>query len=351
MEDTRPSRSAQSRNNKNRKKKKRKRESVQSKLAEQEGKIEELKQKVAVSNHVTNIMEKRMRLAESKVPKTRPKLRLITSSVSKQPHNIASHMTVRKDNVAEVILAQPDTITIFDDSDIIRHHSIGTGQFGTVYASTITFMDSVVAQKILKEERPLKELETELKVGQLLSGHKNFPFVYGRTPKSIVMEFIGNKSTVTATLPLSTTLNELQEPDFIKITSELIHGVQHMHSIGILHNDIHYGNLIYNPSLSLLKIVDLGKASLICQPAIYRVPLSMQENYSKFHKHLAPELWKTQGTQQSVLTDIYSVGYAIKHMGGSKALSNFGRKLKSKFPDDRISLADARVLLSKEFLS
>ena len=120
-----------------------------------------------------------------------------------------------------------------------------------------------------------------------------------------------------------------------------------MHSLGILHSDIHHGNVIMHPTTKIFKIIDMGKATLVSFPKTYNIiPGSVEhKKYEKYHRHLAYELRNEPGTRQSIWTDTYSVGYFIKHLE-VPALVKLGRQLKAVPVKSRVSLKEALSLIN-----
>ena len=121
-----------------------------------------------------------------------------------------------------------------------------------------------------------------------------------------------------------------------------------MHAIGILHNDLKLNNIVlHGKQLELLKVIDFGKVTLITSPVTYNLNSEEKMRYNKYHSYLAYELCNVPNAKQSVLTDTYSVGYCLKHIGHDceQFLLDTGRKMKTPSPSDRLQLQDALSLL------
>ena len=86
-----------------------------------------------------------------------------------------------------------------------------------------------------------------------------------------------------------------------------------MHSKYILHNDIKADNIIVCPCLKP-KIIDFGKATLKTEPVVYNLSKEETEKYICYHRHLAYEFRNILPSKQSEKTDIYSIGYTMKHV-------------------------------------
>ena len=127
---------------------------------------------------------------------------------------------------------------------------------------------------------------------------------------------------------------------------DLINALLHMHSLGILHNDLHYNNIMIHPVSRNLKVIDFGKATLKTCPMVYNITpgSEKQDRYNKYHRHLAYELRNVPGSCQSELTDTYSIGYVIKYIGhyeNIKGLFDIGRCLKAPNPENRTTFMNA----------
>jgi serine/threonine protein kinase len=128
--------------------------------------------------------------------------------------------------------------------------------------------------------------------------------------------------------------------------------MQFLHGKGILHNDIHYKNIVIQPFTNQPKIIDFGKATLISNPVLLKKMLSADQKmqYQKFHKHIAYELWNVMYSKQCPATDAYSVGYLFSVIGYEKRMSlltDISKEMLKKDPENRMTLAEASMLLIK----
>ena len=104
----------------------------------------------------------------------------------------------------------------------------------------------------------------------------------------------------------------------IKIGIDICIAIHELHVKGLLHNDLHSGNILVRNS-SLIKIIDFGKSTLVTDPLRYDIePQSKQhERFNTVHLFLAYELGNIRGPFQSIASDVYSIGYNIDSIAKS----------------------------------
>ena len=186
---------------------------------------------------------------------------------------------------------------------------------------------------------PKKAILAEAVVGIKLSGHDNFPFVFGLLNNNVIlMENFECYPNLLVKLKAGITVKELKDA-----CKGVLKGIQFMHKNNLLHNDIKSDNVIL---ANTTKVIDFGKATLISKPVYYNIlPGSKeQEKYNKFHRHLAHELRNVLGTKQSPATDTYSIGYLFKHSAAYvsyEPIVQLGRMMKCIQPSSRLSINNA----------
>lgn len=233
--------------------------------------------------------------------------------------------------------------------DIVNVTSIGSGQFGTVKLAKIKKLNLTVAAKEF-HRTPTKEVFLSEVITLLtLSGHGCFPFCFGiLKPNIILMEFIGSYSqdNIVVAPNLSQRVRNGVENGTLKALSiSCLNAVIYMHSKKILHNDIKADNFVC-ASDTTIKLIDFGKATMAAHPVTYNIVKGTQEyeQYNNHHRHLAYELRNLPGSTQNYKTDIFSVGYMFKHIGGFnsyKLLLEIGRLMKRENLGSRISLSNS----------
>ena len=133
-------------------------------------------------------------------------------------------------------------------------------------------------------------------------------------------------------------------------------GLEHIHDKGYLHNDLKADNIVLSDclpanvnNLSIWPIIiDFGKARPIDSPKKYKMPEKEQEKHLKTYTHLAPEL--VQGIySQSVSTDVYSLGHAIRKV--ACVSSHQGLKSAAKLCMTENITIRPSILLVKSILS
>ena len=98
------------------------------------------------------------------------------------------------------------------------------------------------------------------------------------------------------------------QEQWTKICYDLIKGLTHLHTEGVLHNDIKSNNVLLKSPLIPI-FVDFGKATLRKCPEVYRLTEKQRERYNAKYLYLAHELRNQWGAKTSTATDIYSLGY------------------------------------------
>ena len=155
---------------------------------------------------------------------------------------------------------------------------------------------------------------------QQVAGHRYFPYVYGiMEPGLILMEFIGKikLGNVMIGKAIHSYLGSFLIPKatWFCIVKDIVKAIIFVHSMGLLHNDIHCSNVLINEKF-IPKIIDFGKATLTDAPITYNIENGSNESEKyKCHRHLAYEIRNVKGTKQSICTDTYSVGYLLKSIG------------------------------------
>ena len=134
--------------------------------------------------------------------------------------------------------------------------------------------------------------------------------------------------------------------DIRNLCKGIFDGFNFLHYKSILHNDIKADNIVIHNNVP--KIIDFGKANIASHPLVYNVKPGTPEHetYEKWHRHLAYELRNIPGSSQSFKTDIYSIGYMLKHAGAltsppCEQIILLGRLMKNQNPSQRISLQNS----------
>ena len=232
-----------------------------------------------------------------------------------------------------------------------------SGSFGSISVVRYSDVGKLVAQKEISISRSSElDILAEVRVSHALAGHRLFPYCYGfLRPNLIVYQLLGTLKDNTLNVYTLDKIKLLQrnEKYLSRIAFQLVEGIQFMHNLNLLHNDIKANNaIVYGPEMDLLKVIDFGKCTLISNPEVYNLSVEQREFYNKKHRYLAYELRNRPNAKQTVLTDTYSVGYLFKHLGVSQSafLCNVGEKMSYEDPCSRCSLDTCHRYL-KTFLS
>ena len=168
-------------------------------------------------------------------------------------------------------------------------------------------------------------------------------------PLRLITKFHGRKDKC-VTLSNLIKKKKLDKPTWLGILKDIIKALDHIHSGGILHNDLKGNNVVmeqreqeWNPV-----IIDFGKARFISDPKPV-MSLHQQEEYRKRYPHIAPEIVNGSG-RQSYVSDIYLLNKIVLAVldllptATSKSLRVAKTALCEK-PDKRTSLNDMLAAL------
>lgn len=129
------------------------------------------------------------------------------------------------------------------------------------------------------------------------------------------MEYIGNENG-NLTIYKARNDNLLLQDKWVIVCHMMMQAIVHMHSNGLLHNDIKSNNILLKQSDAddsfIPKIIDMGKATSRVLPEIYKLTPRQRERYYQKYPHLAFELRNKYGSKTSTATDIYSFGFIFK---------------------------------------
>ncbi|KAL6120731.1 hypothetical protein NUSPORA_02492 [Nucleospora cyclopteri] len=158
---------------------------------------------------------------------------------------------------------------------------IGKGRYAEVFKGREKEIKKKIVIKVLK---PIKQMKVnrEVLILQHLKSHSSIielkDVVYDKQTKlsSLIFDFIEHSDchSVFTRCPFD---------DVISYSKQLLEGLSHAHSRGIIHRDIKPGNLIVSPRVKSLKIIDWGLAEFYHPGKSYSVRVA-----SKYYK--APEL-------------------------------------------------------------
>ena len=87
----------------------------------------------------------------------------------------------------------------------------------------------------------------------------------------------------------------------------------YIHSCNFLHNDLKGDNVIIsgNKNNFYPVIIDFGKSTETSKGKFYKLSVRDQDNYRKYHKHIAPEV--VRGTQSQAI-DVYAFGLLLSFL-------------------------------------
>ncbi len=197
-----------------------------------------------------------------------------------------------------------------------RYHvkrKIGEGGMAKVYLAYDQDLNCDVALKILKkeniDEKKIKSFKREARTLSLLDD-PNIVSIYDVGEENGI-HYIANEFVEGMTLKeYISTCAPVPVEDIIKITSQILLGLEHAHNKGVVHKDIKSQNILLD-SRRNVKITDLGIADIIDEEVTRTQSLMGTPQY------VAPEILNRD--ELTVQSDIYSVGILMYEMCVGKA--------------------------------
>ncbi|XP_074660471.1 uncharacterized protein LOC141912936 [Tubulanus polymorphus] len=214
--------------------------------------------------------------------------------------------------------AMSDLSSVGDKEELIgwkKGTRIGRGAYGTVWLG-LTDSGNLIAVKQIelntqdnKAKREYEKIEDELELLKTLK-HRNIVEFYGTSLEdgvvSIFMEYIPGGSIA----DLLARFGALEEAVFSIYTKQILEGLEHIHSKGVIHRDIKGGNVMLTQD-GVIKLIDFGCAK--------RLSLNHSASNKQMLKSMhgtpywmAPEVVMETGHGQK--SDIWSVGCTVFEM-------------------------------------
>lgn len=257
-------------------------------------------------------------------------------------------------------------------TSIATYRSIGKGRFGT--CTLMVFKDMFnVCVKEYGEDTSVQAIRSEAGIMLALSC-EFIPHCFGVciARRALVMSYLSiadKPLSLHSALYHSTDYNFKLNPQLAcQILIDITNGLNHIHTLGFLHNDIKLDNIVLGESCSRPVrgyIVDFGKACKSSEGRQYKLSAEQKIIYKKEHSQIAPDLREGE-VKQSVLSDVYSLGRVFKKVNnmvlGADCLGDIIKRSLSYYSSDRPSLSEllvslklmivnCRVIIGKFFIS
>lgn len=199
----------------------------------------------------------------------------------------------------------------FDKYELLDE--LGSGSFGVVYKALDLNLNRTIAIKVLHPNLAylpglLEKFRQEARLAAQLS-HPNIVPVYD------FGQFEGQSFLVMAYMPggslrdLLIAKVNLDEYEAYQIFSDLVKGVEHVHSKGIVHRGLKPSNILFD-SEGIARIADLGFARTLTTEDSHS--MSMSGGMVGTPHYMAPELW--EGKNLTPAADQYSLGCILYEM-------------------------------------
>lgn len=183
-----------------------------------------------------------------------------------------------------------------DDYEILNR--LGSGKYSQVYSGLNIVSDKEVIIKVLKPVNK-KKIRREIGILTLLKGHENIVSLIdvivdpsSRTP-SFIFEKINH-------IDFKTLFPKFTQFDIKLYLYNILKGLIFCHSNGVIHRDIKPHNIIIDPKLNIIKLIDFGLAEVYKENTEYSCRVA-----SRYFK--SPELL-LEYTKYDYSLDIWSTG-------------------------------------------
>ncbi|XP_072040579.1 serine/threonine-protein kinase Chk1-like [Amphiura filiformis] len=252
--------------------------------------------------------------------------------VSVLADRLAHEQTIRYRAVQEVVKVKPQTnshIPKLDNSQLVdMNKTLGTGTFARVRVYQL--QEEQVAVKICTKN-PAKLTTVDLNASIIREAnmmisfrpHPNIVHFRGyvqdvghlrnsiSTGISLVMDYVPGKSLWTLIKMASKDHRKRELHPWRNIMKDAADGLNFLHEMGILHNDIKEDNILIRQADNRPVIIDFGKATFRDNPTWKKYELSDEEEIKEWQNDypwIAPELLEDK-VEPSILTDSYSFGF------------------------------------------
>ena len=266
-------------------------------------------------------------------------------------------MHLKQDKNSNILRHLNFSMTEFRKTNVrVNCTAFAKGVFGSVFKGCIISSNQHISVKKVSSKCRLVDVQAECKKAMVMAGHEIFLFVFGfMAPRYILMELLCEangsccptlrKFLAHCTVPLRIA---------IKIAINMCIAIHELHAKGLLHNDLHSGNILVRNS-SHVKIIDFGKSTLVTDPLRYDIELQSKqhEKFNTIHLFLAYELHNIRGSFQIIASDVYPVRYNIDSIPKSlksHQMTLLAVDMMSKTPEERPHLRRCISALEKMYL-
>lgn len=241
------------------------------------------------------------------------------------------------------------------NSDLcIKAGRIGHGVFGNCFIASLGALQ--VCAKVFREACLCESAFCYEAVLISICCHANLPWLYGvilSPSRTIIQSYHsikGKAHTIHSALFHSSTKEKISNDNWKNILI-VASAVLHLHSKGILYNDIKSDNIVLDGHLSDIRsvLIDLGKGCFISDARIYKLSDYQKQIYKDEHPQIAPEV-RDGRHKQSIYSDIYSLGRVVKKVNEKtlklSCLSTYSSRCTQETYSDRPTSSEFCAFLS-----
>jgi serine/threonine protein kinase len=262
--------------------------------------------------------------------------------LTKRKDFLRQHFDEKPNDTLYEIKQKPiDRILKVDNNGIryyaIYNHLLGTGSYSQVLLAQDINTKELLAVKVQPYTNP-EDIQHEIKHLAIINEYKGDTLIKTQNGEMHYLFCTFNKGISADKLHLDN--SNLNEQDILNIISSSFIALNSLHKQYMVHNDIHEGNLIYNPSQNKSHWVDMA-FSLKLMPGTESRKVKLDKN-QKPPCYKAPE----SNFERGYATDIYQLGFMSLRL--LLVLTENDQDLRKKYVDSK---ADSFEAIHKKYKS
>lgn len=191
---------------------------------------------------------------------------------------------------------------------------LGQGQFGKVLAGVHKEFGTRVAIKMLskaqiKTQKDVETVKKEVMFMKKLNGHPNILKMEDMLEDSSALYLVLELAEGGDLFDMIVAKGGFDEPNARRFFLQILAGLSHCHSLGIIHRDMKPENLLLGKD-EVLKISDFGLSNILTTPE------ALLKTHCGSEKYAAPEVMQTTDAYKGPPVDVWSCGVILYIMIG-----------------------------------